>query len=253
MVLAADKPRNFELGDYTDLPVAASTTIYEGSAVGDNASGYARKLVSGDVFRGFCAAKADNASGSAGDINARIRTRGQIILPFTGLALTDIGRPVFASDDETFALSGAGSFIGYIKRYVSATEAVVEYDALRPESVQVISIPLQLVGITGNVDVVTTWTAPFNGRIKKTEFAVTKIASTASKAATLNFEIGTTNLTGGVIALTSTNCGTLGAIVAGTAVTADNAFKAGDTISLEASSVTAFVEGDGVLLLTVTR
>ena len=47
--LAADKQRVFETDDtYTDLPVAASTLIYEGCAVGDNASGYMRKLVAGD-------------------------------------------------------------------------------------------------------------------------------------------------------------------------------------------------------------
>jgi hypothetical protein len=69
--------------------------------------------------------------------------------------------------------------------------------------------------------------------------------------ASLNLEINAVNLTGGVISLTSANCTPLGAVIAGTAITANNTFGATDTISVEASSVTAFVEGEGVLLLTL--
>ena len=36
----ADTARPLELGDLNDLPVIAADIIYEGSAVGDTASGY---------------------------------------------------------------------------------------------------------------------------------------------------------------------------------------------------------------------
>lgn len=114
-----------------------------------------------------------------------------------------------------------------------------------------LDIPLQLVGITGNVDVVTGLVLGHKFKIITADFFVTKVVSTAAKAATLNLEIGTTDLTGGVIALTSANCTPLGAKVAGTSITANNTGSATDAISLEASGVTAFAEGDGFVRLTI--
>ena len=49
MALAADKVRTFETPGINSLPVAASSKIYRGSAVGFSA-GYARALVAGDAF-----------------------------------------------------------------------------------------------------------------------------------------------------------------------------------------------------------
>jgi len=112
-------------------------------------------------------------------------------------------------------------------------------------------VNLPLAGITGNVDVITAFTPGHKFKILAVDFFVTKIASTAAKAATLNLEIGTTNLTGGVVALTTANCGTLGAAVAGSAVTAANTGSSSDTVSVEASSVTAFGEGDGTLMIKI--
>lgn len=113
----------------------------------------------------------------------------------------------------------------------------------------VISIPITLANLATG-DVVTNWTPGFAGTITAISFVVTTAVTTGSKAATLNMEIGTTNLTGGVVSLTSANCTPLGAVIAGTAVTAANDFSSTDTLSVEASSVTAFVEGAGVLLVS---
>lgn len=115
----------------------------------------------------------------------------------------------------------------------------------------VISIPITLATITDAVDVLTNFTPGFAGAITSVAFAVTVPVTTAAKATTLNLEIGTTNLTGGVVALTSANCTPLGAVIAGTAITANNTFGATDTISIEASSTTQFSEGAGVLLITL--
>ena len=38
--LATDKVRDYELGDVNELPVIAADILYEGAAIGDNASGY---------------------------------------------------------------------------------------------------------------------------------------------------------------------------------------------------------------------
>ncbi|MGB9886747.1 MAG: hypothetical protein ACPLRW_07115 [Moorellales bacterium] len=115
----------------------------------------------------------------------------------------------------------------------------------------ILSIPVKLAKITQAGDVVTNYIPGFAGAIKKVSFVVTDPVTTASKAATLNLEIGTTDVTGGVLSLTSANCGTLGAVINGTAITGNNVFSATDSISVEASNVTAFAEGEGVLLIVL--
>lgn len=128
--LAADSPRVYEIGDLNDLPVVATDIIYEGAAVGDNGSGYARPLVAGDPFRGFADRKADNFAGAAGDINVRIKECGRIQLAIGSLAITDVGKDVFASDDNTFTLTqSTNTRIGHVVRYVSSGVGIVEFDA----------------------------------------------------------------------------------------------------------------------------
>jgi hypothetical protein len=101
------------------------------------------------------------------------------------------------------------------------------------------------------MDVITGLDLDLQGKITAVRFLVTERVTTAAKAATLNLEIGTTDLTGGVLALTSANCGTLGAVINGTAITGNNAFTTEDNISVEATGVTAFAEGRGLLLVTI--
>lgn len=115
----------------------------------------------------------------------------------------------------------------------------------------IVSIPVKFANIADG-DIVTTYTPGFAGAIQKISMLVTDPATTAAKLSTLNAEIGTTNLTGGVLALTSANMTPLGAVVDATAITAANIFTDSDTISIEATSTTAFVEGEGVLLIVLT-
>ncbi len=102
-----------------------------------------------------------------------------------------------------------------------------------------------------NGDILTDYVPGYAFKIQKVDFRVFKAATTAAKAATLNLEIGSTNLTGGVVSLTSANCTPAGAAVAGTAVTANNTGTATDAFSIEASSVTAFVEGSGWIIVEI--
>jgi hypothetical protein len=129
--LAKDTPRTYELGDLNDLPMVASDIIYEGAAVGMD-SGYARPLTAGDLFQGFCTQKADNSSGNAGDLRVNVKTRGEIQLSIANLAITDIGKAIFASDDNTFVLTqSTNSYIGKVKRFVSTGVGVVAFDVLK--------------------------------------------------------------------------------------------------------------------------
>lgn len=129
--LAANKPRAYELGERNELPVIASDIIYEGAAVGIVAgTGHARPLVAGDRFGGFAEAKADNSAGAAAAINVRTIECGEIELAVTGAVITDVGLPVYATDDDTFQFSPVGgTFIGFVKRFVSSGVAVISFDA----------------------------------------------------------------------------------------------------------------------------
>lgn len=129
--LAADKPRAFEQGDREEYPVIAADKIFRGAAVGENAAGYSRPLVAGDVFQGFAEEKVDNSSGAAGAKNVRVKTKGKIELAISTLAITANDRvAVYASDDDTFTLTAtANSLIGYVSRWVSSGIGIVEFDA----------------------------------------------------------------------------------------------------------------------------
>ena len=135
--LADNEPRAYETGDFNDLPVIAADIIYEGAAVGENASGYFRPLVAGDDFGGMAVKKADNSSGAAGAINVKVRQKGRITLNVTGVtAVTDEQSTVYASDDNTFTLTSSGnSAIGKIIRWISGTKCVVAFEAVSGRSI----------------------------------------------------------------------------------------------------------------------
>ena len=119
-------------------------------------------------------------------------------------------------------------------------------------------LPVDLASITAAGDVVTTVTPGFPGWVQKW-FWVTNVAvSTGGKLATLNLEVNAVDIkmpdgvTNSTISLTSAAVTPIGKVIAGTAVGQGWAkFDKDDTISVEASSVTAFVEGSGTVVLVV--
>jgi len=129
--LAADKYRSKGLGNVNEFPVIASEIIYEGAAVGlVKASGHAQPLAAGDRFVGFCQEKVDNSAGAAAALNVHTLMKGSVELAVTGAVITDVGQPVYATDDDTFTFIPTGAvFIGFMRRFVSAGVAIVEFDA----------------------------------------------------------------------------------------------------------------------------
>lgn len=132
--LAANKPRSFETGSRNQLPVIDNDIIYEGAAVGlVDASGHAQPLAAGNRFAGFAEAKADNTltGHTAGGIAVKVIESGKIQLAVTGALITDLGQPVYATDDDTFGFSPVGGvFIGFVHRFVSSGVAIVAFDSL---------------------------------------------------------------------------------------------------------------------------
>jgi hypothetical protein len=130
--LAVDSPRIEALGDINEIPMIASDIIFEGAAVGIVVgTGHARPLAAGDLFAGFATTKVDNSTGAAAAKNVRVLARGSVQLAVSGAVITDIGQPVYATDDDTFVfLPTAAVFIGFVRRFVSSGVAIVEFDAL---------------------------------------------------------------------------------------------------------------------------
>lgn len=131
--LAAVALREFQLDSQEEYPVIATDIIYQGAAVGENGSGYARPLNAGDLFLGFAIATADNSAGAAGAVNVTVRTAGRIRLTVAGAtAVTANDRPiVYASDDNTFTLTAStNSPIGRVQRWLASTDCIVEFNAM---------------------------------------------------------------------------------------------------------------------------
>jgi len=128
--LATNTPRVLVGGDVNEIPVIASDIIYEGAAVGlVAASGHARPLNAADKFAGFAAEKADNSAGAAAAINCRFYRKGCVKLTVAGVVITDVGQPVYATDDNAFQFTPTSAvFIGFVRRYVSAGVVEVEFD-----------------------------------------------------------------------------------------------------------------------------
>lgn len=251
--LSADRQVERYEGEIIALTVKAGTTIYKGSLVSVDATGYA--IPSGNtastVFMGVAM-----EGGTAGQ-TIRVYRRGifKFAIPATA-TIADVGQRVYVADSATVTKTvGNGVYVGKIIKVESATSVWVdlEYGAPATGTVadrSILTIPVKLAKLA-NGDIVTAFTPGFAGTIEKISFVVTDPATTADKAATLNLEIGTTNLTGGVLSLTTVACGTLGKVTDATAITGNNAFKDDDTISVEAADVTAFTEGEGALLIVL--
>lgn len=127
------------------------------------------------------------------------------------------------------------------------------FEQVDGNDVTIFAFPINLASIVGTQDVVTDFRPGFAGTIEDVSFVVNIPVTTAAKLASLNVEIGTTNLTGGVVALTSANSTPMGKTVQGSAITGANVLTPDSLISVEASAVTAFVEGSGTLYVRVRR
>ncbi len=125
--LAADLPMHMMKGGIGSIPIIASDIVYEGQMIGDNGAGYGRPFTDGDKFVGHCLSSVTNAVATAGLKDIKIRTgRYRLIVLLTGV-ITDVGQPVYASDDSVYTFSGVYSYVGVITRYVDATHMEVEF------------------------------------------------------------------------------------------------------------------------------
>lgn len=133
MALTANRTvDHFVDDDLRTLRVKGSTKVYKGAIVGVTSAGYARGLVAGDTFAGLSYEEIDNSSGSDGSKAVRCYTEGDFEHALSGAAQTDVGRPVFASADDTLTFVAVGnSYVGVVQDLVSSGVIILRIDPFR--------------------------------------------------------------------------------------------------------------------------
>ena len=112
--------------------IAATKNVFKGALVGLAAGGHAQPLAAGDRFVGIAYEEMDNTGGADGDLTVRVYTLGDFGMTLTGATIADIGRPVFASADDTLTFTAAGnSYVGVVQDFVTTSEIIVRIDPNR--------------------------------------------------------------------------------------------------------------------------
>lgn len=119
--------------------------------------------------------------------------------------------------------------------------------------ISILSVPIQLASMTTSAADLVTEVAPgYKFKVLAVDFVTTTLSTGSGASQTINLEIGTTNVTGGVVNPTLSSTNILGKVTSGTAVTAANTGSASDVLSVEvAASGTVFTAGNGVLLIRI--
>lgn len=129
------------------LKVKAATRVYKGGFVGfDRATGYIRGLSAGDLFAGIAYEESDNSTGANGDRSCRLYTQGDFQAVLAGAVQTDVGKPVFASADDTLTFAGGGpaSYVGRCVDVPVAGKVIVRVEPLwLSQDIRTASVPLQ--------------------------------------------------------------------------------------------------------------
>lgn len=108
-------------------PVLAGVHIYRNTWVGLNPAGYLKPFVPGDLLVGLsyeeCDASSDTTDGTS---SCQVLVQGDFEVTLASVAIKDSGKPVFATADNTLALTGhPDAYVGRVLHYLSANTCVV--------------------------------------------------------------------------------------------------------------------------------
>lgn len=132
---------NREVDRYVDqelrsYPVAAATRVFKGGFVSVNATGYVTPLVAGARFVGIAYEEANNTAGTDAAMRVRVFTQGDFAHVLTGATVASVGRPVYASADDTLSFApGGNTFVGYVQDVVAANDIILRLDTTAPVGV----------------------------------------------------------------------------------------------------------------------
>lgn len=122
--------------DKGHLGVLNGQVIYSGSLVYiDAATGFATGDDNGGAnkFFGVADNRYDNSAGANADIACSVYQMGKFKMTGSSLAQTDVGAKVYGIDNATIQKSAtSATYVGVIRQYISATEAMVEIDTITP-------------------------------------------------------------------------------------------------------------------------
>ncbi|MCC6358534.1 MAG: hypothetical protein IT450_07320 [Phycisphaerales bacterium] len=231
MALTANRDLLFYTSrELIEVPVDDNANIFKGALVGrKRATGYARPLVAGDEFLGVAYKQADNtvAGHTAGGISVRLYQAIDIVHTLTGVAVADIGKDVYASDDATLTLTPTGnSRIGRVISVESTNLARVRIQPVTEFEGQFENLP-----IISLADAAATLTLDHMNRV---------LLMANSTGRTLTLPAAATVRAGAWIRVVKTN-------VTAAAITLDG--NAAETIDGAATLATLDAQFDTVLLL----
>lgn len=130
--LTNDTNRIFDVDNDTNaIALSAGSKVFQGSLVGKTTAGYGRPLKAGDIAMGFAKDNVDNTDGADGEQIAEIKAVGKVSLFISGLTIADVGKEVYASDDNTFTLTAdSNSKVGKIAQFEKSDYATVYFNLL---------------------------------------------------------------------------------------------------------------------------
>lgn len=120
--------------------VKAAVRIYRNAYVGKDPAGNVGPFIPGDEFVGIAYEESNNTDGTAGQDPeashpANLTKNGKVlvhqkddwVMALTGVTKIDIGKPVFATADDTVTLSAANprGFVGYLTGVHATSEGIV--------------------------------------------------------------------------------------------------------------------------------
>jgi len=119
-----------EAGDRVKLPVAATTTLYQGTIAfvqrtsgSDEGYGTGEDNNGANDFAGIVIEKADNSAGAAGAVAAEVYQKGAFVLAGTGFTQSLVGDMAYATDNYTVTASSSNAErIGTFVEYISTTK-----------------------------------------------------------------------------------------------------------------------------------
>jgi hypothetical protein len=129
MALLKNTPITVLEGKLQAYPLYQAIHAYEGSLIFKRSDGYVTNVAGGNVFLGHAYAEANNANGGDGALEVFVRTGNYFAkAAVASLAITDLGSPVYASDDGTLVLTASGnSRVGRVAKFISTGIGIVEF------------------------------------------------------------------------------------------------------------------------------
>lgn len=117
-------------GDLREVPLKADEVIYAGAMVvrsQSNGYGYDGVDSANMVFAGIAEEAQDATDEDDGAVSAKVRRHGVFKLLMAAVAITDIGKKVYLSDNQTVAFTGTtnGIYVGRVVGVYSSTYAWV--------------------------------------------------------------------------------------------------------------------------------